>query len=83
MSLLSEDVSSPAVFLNAFHLTKAEGCPLILFFTVLSYVCDLVSVYSQGKGLGLGPMGPSVIPAAICTESSKIFSQFMRNKLQS
>lgn len=31
MSLLSEDASSPAVFVNTFHLTKAEGCPLILF----------------------------------------------------
>lgn len=46
------------------------------FFTDIGDVCDLVSVYSLGKGLGLGPIGPSVIPAAISTESSKIFSQF-------
>jgi len=42
-----------------------------------------LSVHSLSKGLGLGPMGLSVLPAAISSESSKISRQFMRNKLQS
>lgn len=53
------------------------------FFTDLSYICDFMPVYSLGKGLGLGPTGPSVLPAAISTERSKISSQFMQNKFQS
>lgn len=49
-----------------------------VFFTDLSYICDFMPVYSLGKGLGLGPTGPSNLPAAISTERRKISNQFMQ-----
>lgn len=57
--------------------------PFSALFTDLSCICDFMPVYSLGKGLGLGTTGPSVLPAAISTERSKISNQFMQNKYQS